>query len=605
MKNSKSTPSEKWQNAIKQLTQTLHDYDEYFNRTQKQFQFIRELDQEIQTATIDITSVYKLIFEKGLKDYVKYDNAHIMEISGDDVVITYSNDESKITTTYGKYEGLCGVALKEERDLNIGDIHISHYAKNYQEIHSETQSELVIRMIDRTKTKILGLFNLEKNSKGKFTSQEVEFCELIAGQLCIAIEQVKIWKGIQLISDFNNQLLSGDINLATIYQNLLEKLLKILDFNYGGIVQLIKQKQAVVVANDRKEYINYILENSIVEQIIINEKSKSTVILNNLKKSKYYQYYTSLTSNKDVKSELIVPLVANDEIIGAINIEDTRLNAFSKFDIHIIEILSRLIANTMEAGTRRRNNKVEKAKEVDFVLVQLGHISVDYLHKIGGTISNLRYRLNEFVDRVDEINLPIIGEYTGIEYLDSIHNGMKDLELYMTKLKKEYDPTQMDLQPKPVDIVQKTDEILKMYTKKLPKNICINFHPFKHPKTHQIMKLECALSTQFSSVLEVLIDNAVDSMPEGGNITIEFDLVNLLEVQIAIRDEGRGIRDEDKAKIYNYRFTTKSNYKGQGLGMWFVKTYVERFQGNIFFESKEKKGTTFYITFPLKASLKR
>ena len=598
MEEQKSAFSPKWQKALNELTNTLKEYDFYSDRTQKQFQFIRKLDNEIQNATVDLSDVYELIF-KELKNYVKFDHAHIMEINGDVVEVTHSNNKEKIGKKYDINNGLCGVALKEKRNLNIGSIINSQYAANYHEIHEETQSELVIRMEDRRETKILGLLNLEKNQPEKFTETEVEFCELVAGQLCIAFEQVKIWNGIELISNFNNQLLSREDDLGEIYQNLLDNILKILDFNYGQIVQLIKG-EVVVIANSHSKNINHILKDSVIEQIIAIEKSKKTIIINDLKSSRYFKYYKNLIGNNaDIQSELVVPLIANNEIIGAINIEDTRISAFSKFDVHIIEILSRLIANTMIADNVRSVRKIEEASKVDFVLAQLGHISVDHLHQVGGDIANLKFRLNQFLNRVEEKHLPNIGKDSGKIYLQTIHTGLINLEKHVKKLKIDYNPTNMDLEHRAIDIVEKTDEVVQKYEKNLPKGIYIDFQPYRHPTTKQKVTLECLLSSRFSSILEALINNAIEAMPTGGKITISFDLVHLLKIQLSIKDEGKGIQEEHKDKIYNYAFTTKANYRGQGLGMWFVKTYIERFGGTIRFNSELNKGTTFYITFPL------
>ena len=71
---------------------------------------------------------------------------------------------------------------------------------------------------------------------------------------------------------------------------------------------------------------------------------------------------------------------------------------------------------------------------------------------------------------------------------------------------------------------------------------------------------------------------------------------------ITISDNGVGIKDEDKAKIFAPYFTTKSSYKsGTGIGVYVVRRMIEEnHKGKIWFESEYLKGTTFFIQLPRK-----
>ncbi|HNA58080.1 MAG TPA: HAMP domain-containing sensor histidine kinase, partial [Chitinophagales bacterium] len=62
-------------------------------------------------------------------------------------------------------------------------------------------------------------------------------------------------------------------------------------------------------------------------------------------------------------------------------------------------------------------------------------------------------------------------------------------------------------------------------------------------------------------------------------------------------DNGRGIGDEEKDKVFVPNFTTKSS--GMGIGLAMTKNIVEGAGGYIWFESTVSVGTTFYIEFPL------
>jgi signal transduction histidine kinase len=69
---------------------------------------------------------------------------------------------------------------------------------------------------------------------------------------------------------------------------------------------------------------------------------------------------------------------------------------------------------------------------------------------------------------------------------------------------------------------------------------------------------------------------------------------------IEIQDNGMGIKEENRAKIFSAFFTTKSStISGSGIGMYVVKRMIEEnHKGKIWFESEYGKGTKFYIELP-------
>ena len=72
-------------------------------------------------------------------------------------------------------------------------------------------------------------------------------------------------------------------------------------------------------------------------------------------------------------------------------------------------------------------------------------------------------------------------------------------------------------------------------------------------------------------------------------------------VIISIADNGEGMTDEVKQRLYENFFTTKPVGQGTGLGMAITRDIIEdKHQGHLTFESEEGKGTTFVFTIPIK-----
>jgi signal transduction histidine kinase len=98
-------------------------------------------------------------------------------------------------------------------------------------------------------------------------------------------------------------------------------------------------------------------------------------------------------------------------------------------------------------------------------------------------------------------------------------------------------------------------------------------------------------------ILNNLIKNALQAIDNAthGKIIVSLKSNNTSEIIIEVSDNGNGIPDDIKHKIFVPNFTTKST--GSGLGLAMVKNMVEQLGGTIYFTSKVNEGTTFTIVF--------
>jgi PAS domain S-box-containing protein len=104
-------------------------------------------------------------------------------------------------------------------------------------------------------------------------------------------------------------------------------------------------------------------------------------------------------------------------------------------------------------------------------------------------------------------------------------------------------------------------------------------------------------ASELREVITNLIFNAIEAMPEGGEIEIGT-FQRRKEVFIKISDTGIGIAEEVRKKIFEPFFTTKP-FTNTGLGLSMSYGIVKRFGGEIEVESKVGRGTTFTIILPI------
>jgi len=109
-------------------------------------------------------------------------------------------------------------------------------------------------------------------------------------------------------------------------------------------------------------------------------------------------------------------------------------------------------------------------------------------------------------------------------------------------------------------------------------------------------------------VFSNLISNAIKYSPHGKTITVRYGYSESdsesKRVLIAVKDEGQGLSDLDKQKLFGQFQRLSARPTGgessTGLGLWIAKQFVEKHGGRIWAESEGKgKGTTFFVELPV------
>ncbi len=121
-------------------------------------------------------------------------------------------------------------------------------------------------------------------------------------------------------------------------------------------------------------------------------------------------------------------------------------------------------------------------------------------------------------------------------------------------------------------------------------------------------------------IFQNLLSNAVAYTPLGGEIKLSISLVSSSQqapnrkstknsILIKISDTGYGIPQTQQNKIFTKLFRAdnvkEKDTEGTGLGLYIVKSIVESAGGKIWFESRENKGTTFFVELPLNSDKNR
>lgn len=105
--------------------------------------------------------------------------------------------------------------------------------------------------------------------------------------------------------------------------------------------------------------------------------------------------------------------------------------------------------------------------------------------------------------------------------------------------------------------------------------------------------------TQLIRIITNLVKNATQAIsPEKTDPLVEVRVYREGDMaKISVKDNGKGVSMENKSRIFEPKFTTKTS--GMGLGLGIIKNIVENYHGTITFESQVGVGTEFLVTLPI------
>jgi len=228
--------------------------------------------------------------------------------------------------------------------------------------------------------------------------------------------------------------------------------------------------------------------------------------------------------------------------------------------------------------TQNQLLKSERLAAIGELASMIGHDLRNPLTGIAGATYYLKTKLGSETNQKTMEMLEFIEK--DIEYLNNVINDLLD---YSREIRLELAETT------PKSIIKGALSLVKV-----PENIQVSDLTQDEPK----IKIDVE---KIKRVFVNIIQNAIDAMPEGGELTITHsEIAGSLE--IAFTDTGVGMSKEIMEKLWTPLFSTKA--KGMGLGLAICKRIVEAHGGNISVESAVGKGSTFTVTIPIEPKLK-
>lgn len=209
-----------------------------------------------------------------------------------------------------------------------------------------------------------------------------------------------------------------------------------------------------------------------------------------------------------------------------------------------------------------------------------------------GVAHEIRNPLNSISIIVQRFKLEFAPESDRDEYIKLVNTVRSEIERLNNIINQFLDYAK----PKPLaneilNISQVLEEIFNLYKTKCERN---NIELILQ-KCHKCLII--GDKNKLKQVIINIIQNAIDELDNSGKIIIANKVVNQ-QVVIDIIDNGKGIDDDQKQKIFDLYYTTKN--KGNGIGLSIVQQIIDEHNGNISVLNNKPKGTIFRIKLPVK-----
>jgi PAS domain S-box-containing protein len=240
-----------------------------------------------------------------------------------------------------------------------------------------------------------------------------------------------------------------------------------------------------------------------------------------------------------------------------------------------------------EERSRQEARELEKQLIMSGRLVSIGEVTASMAHEFNNPLGIIMGFVEDMLGSTD----PASPNYRALQIIDEeakrCRQIVRDLMEYARPKSTEFCSTSI------ADIIEKTLQLVqnRLYKQKVAREKIIE------PDLPRIQ----ADASQLEQVLVNLYLNAIDAMPEGGNLTIKAGIARsdgCATAIITVADTGLGIADTDLPKIFQPFFTAKKR-RGIGLGLPICERIVKNHGGRIEVESQQGKGSTFKIYLPL------
>jgi signal transduction histidine kinase len=498
-------------------------------------------------------------------------------------------------------EGIAGWVGQSGETVNIPDAYVDTRFQPAVDLRSGYRTRSILCMPMRNNLgATVGVVQVLNKQGGPFTGEDEALLAALASQAAVAIENSKLYhsivaKNVQLLearealeqktAELNILFeIESEMNQAMDLDEALDRLLRramqLVGTEAGSIVLRERGTSDLYfrsAAGDRGEAVKRLrvpMGTGVVGWVAAQ---RTPLIVNDPARDARHRAELAERVGYRPRNLLCVPLVAEDEVLGAIELIDKVDDAgFSETDQKLLSLI---------AGQASKAIQLAQAKEE--------RQSQDRLASIGQVVSGVLHDLKTpmtIVSGYAQLMAQMDDPQQRAQYVEQILKQF-DQMASMTREVLQFARGESQVLVRKVFVNRFVDEVarqlkLEFAGKHIELKVDDQHRGAAYFDEQKMMR-----------VVHNLARNAAQAMPTGGTFTIRL-AAEAGRLVLEFADTGTGIPSEMEGRLFEL-FATSGKKDGTGLGLAIVKKIVDEHHGEITYSSLPGKGTTFRITLPL------
>lgn len=480
------------------------------------------------------------------------------------------------------------VALNKKSQL-IADLPNSDWRSVYHPLPVDKvmRSELAVPLLTGDGA-LEGVLNIESPQPRAFTDLDQQLLETLANQAVNAIEEVRLLDALQEIVSV---LLTAPID--TLFELIIERACDLINVSAGAIWTLSEPETLVLRrSNDGRDPGRRLpLKDSIAGQAI---RFRQPIAIDDVGRHSSYKP-KRFAAEKGWVSGIFVPLLSpydEDNAIGSFSLYATHLRDFSDWDKKLLTCLANHAAVAIRDAEQRDQLKQAQERQVMAeTFAAVGDVAANLVHQLNNKFGAISVRVQGIEEKCEKAlaDWPYLSENLA-EIANSSRQALKLVRDSMAQLRM----TRLQ----PVDVVRCVESALQRAEPGPGVTIECDL-----PSLPRVLAGERQLEMVFYN----LLDNAIKAMRGQGTVTITArPEPGQDEVSVTVADTGVGIPPDKQLRIFEFAASTSGDNAARsrlGFGLWWVKTFVDRFGGRVEVKSEPGRGSAFTVWLPAKKEM--
>jgi two-component system NtrC family sensor kinase len=529
----------------------------------------------------------------------------LLRVVASSIDVGEDDTESSLTgRAYQLEESAAGIAIKQHKIWTGGPQEVRNYPDTDQ-LCPVSQTCLIIPL--QFQQQVIGVFSLAGENLEQISDSDRDNLTQIVDQTAIAIEHARLYrlereraKALAAISEAGREI-AASLNVERTLQLVIEKAAETLPMDAGVLFVFDEGSQLYRVAvsynlpPEQVEGITFAFNEGVPGWVVQHEQP--LIINDAAADSRVHPYVVE----QNVKCVLAIPLITRERMLGVLNLFcQTATNAFDEEALRLGQVYAdqaaifienaRLVEELRQAAAELEARVEQRTQELRETQDQV--IRAEKMAAVGRLAGSVAHEVNNPLQAI-ALHLQLIADENlsdpGIQELGVVQQELDRIAAIVQRLLEFQRPKHGRQTVQEIPFL--VEDVLALSGKQLQQaDVAVNL------EIEDRLAPVKASGDQLKQVFLNLILNAVEAMPDGGQLKIQVYKGNG-HIFIRFEDTGAGVEPEAMKHLFEPFFSTK--HTGSGIGLAVSEEIIARHGGALVVESAPEQGAVFTVKLPV------